>query len=132
MPPHRRVYCTLLYMKLVLLTISCFLFSVTFAQYKIDSSIKTSYIELFQKLPDQIKADKDTEFKNGLGILISIETDTLNKNELQPVDTSLKIFNINSKTGKEEELKKSPSEDEILVKKSPNGFLVVVDLKVIH
>jgi hypothetical protein len=47
---------------------------------------------MFERLPDKVKKENNTEFKNGLGILFSIKTDTLNKNDLVPTDTSLKIF----------------------------------------
>ncbi|MBV9962380.1 MAG: hypothetical protein JO072_09045 [Parafilimonas sp.] len=72
---------------------------------------------MLERLPETMKADISdisSDFKNGLGILFTIKTDTLNKDELRPVDTSIKVYDINPITGKQEPIKTSRSEEELI------------------
>jgi hypothetical protein len=96
------------------LIISIFFCELSFGQYKVDTTLKAEYWLMFERLPEKVKKDKDTEFKSGLGILIGIKTDTLNKKDLGPVDTSLKIFSINQETGEQEPLATNTSEEETI------------------
>ena len=82
-------------MKLFLL-IACFLLcQSSFAQYKVDTSVRAEYMYLFKKLNKESKIEKNRQFRNGLGILIGSKTDTLNKNDFETLDTSFKIKTIN-------------------------------------
>jgi hypothetical protein len=99
-------------MKQSLLFILIIFSQLVLGQYKVDTTLKTEYWTLFEKLSEEVKKEKDTQFRNGLGILTRIKTDTLNINELQPLDTSLKIFSIDQETGEREYLATSRSEQE--------------------
>ncbi|GAO45461.1 hypothetical protein [Flavihumibacter petaseus] len=83
----------------------------TNAQYQVDTNITAAYRKVFQQAPDHIQSLKDTAFRNGLGLLTNIHTDTLNKEHLKPVDTSLQIFIVNKETGIEEPLASSIDEN---------------------
>jgi hypothetical protein len=107
------------FMKQSLLFIFIFFYRFSFGQYNADTTLKAEYWRIFERLPEKVKKDKDTEFKSGLGILIGIKTDTLNKKDLEPIDTSLKIFNINQETGEEEPLTTNPSEEETINAEHP-------------
>jgi hypothetical protein len=106
-------------MKQSLLFIFIFLCQFSFGQYKVDTTLKSEYWRMFERLPEKIKEDKDAHFKSGLGILVSIKTDTLNKNDHEPIDTSLKIFSINQETGEQEPLTTTPSEQETINAENP-------------
>jgi hypothetical protein len=106
-------------MKQSLLFIFIFFCKFSFGQYNVDTAIKAEYQRMFEKLSEEIKKDKDTHFKNGLGILFGIKTDTLNKQDHEPVDTSLKIFSINQEMGEQEALITNPSEEETISVERP-------------
>ena len=103
-------------MKHLLFLLFLFSFELSFSQLKVDTAVRTEYWKLFNRLPEDIKNDK-TEFKNGLGILISMRTDTLNKKDHEPVDTSLKIFSVTGENG--EPLNISPTEEETINSAEP-------------
>lgn len=91
----------------------------SFGQYKIDPDLKAQYREQFKRLPEEVKNDSDTDFKDNLGILFDVEIDTLNKNDFEPIDTSLKLFSINPETGEEEPLATNRNDEETVSMEHP-------------
>ena len=106
-------------MKQLLLLNFIFLFQSSYGQYKVDTNLRSEYRKMFDRLPEKVKEVENSQFKTGLGILIDIKTDTLNKTDLEPVDTSLKIFSIDEKTGEKEPMTTSPSEEETITAAQP-------------
>src|SRR5690606_23699540 len=92
---------------------------LSYGQYKVDSSLKTEYLSVYVRLPENFSKEMESQFKNGLGLLTSIRTDTLNKFEFQQVDPSLKIYSINQETGESEPLIASFNEEETISETKP-------------
>jgi hypothetical protein len=78
-------------MRQFLFIILLFFYQVTLGQYTIDTSLHTQYWTVFERFPDIVKKEKEKHFKNGLGILTGIKTDTINKNEYSGMDHPDKI-----------------------------------------
>jgi hypothetical protein len=86
----------------------------SFGQFKIDTSIRKEYWSKFEKLSLDIKKDEDQFFKSGLAIIVKTKIDTLNKKDILPVDTSIKVIDINLNSGKESPMSISKSDDELV------------------
>ncbi|WP_121357763.1 hypothetical protein [Flavisolibacter nicotianae] len=106
-------------MKQSLLLIFVFLFQSSFGQYKVDTALRGEYRRMFERLPEKVKEVEKSQFENGLGILFNIKTDTLNKADHEPVNTSLKIFSIDEKTGEKEPMIAAPGEEETITEAQP-------------
>ena len=68
-------------MKLFFFILILFFSQASFGQFTIDTSLHAEYWNVFERLPEKYKKEKNTHFKKGLGLLTSIKADTLNKNE---------------------------------------------------
>ena|GEM_PF-4038065 len=81
-------------MKYFFLLAASFAAQLSFAQYRIDSSLRERYWTLFERLPELIRNGKDTSVKKGLGILVELAADTLNKKDRRQDDVSVKIHSV--------------------------------------
>ena len=92
-------------MRQFLFIIFLFFYQASFSQYTIDTSLHTQYWTVFERLPEIVKKERGKHFKNGLGLLVGIKTDTINKNEFvemtdHPEKNQHTSNEINSKDGK--------------------------------
>src|SRR3954464_6700227 len=101
-------------MKPLLLLIFIVAWQLSPAQVIIDSSIKKQFWTLFERLPSKVKDKKDDQFRDGLGMLIRAQTDTLNKQDYASADTSLQGFVFNQQTGEREPLITDPTEEDLV------------------
>jgi hypothetical protein len=106
-------------MKPLLLLIFILAWQLSPAQVIFDSSIRKQYWTLFEQLPGKVKDKKDEQFRDGLGILIRVQTDTLNKQDFASADTSLQGFVFNKQTGEKEPLVADPTEEDLVSKEQP-------------
>jgi hypothetical protein len=106
-------------MRLAFICLCCSLFQTIQAQYKIDPTIKTKYLRLFERLPQEIKEDKSRDFKNGLSVLTGLKTDTLNKKDLEPMDTSVVLESIVAVNEAGGPIEASVKEDEPISESNP-------------
>lgn len=96
-----------------------FLSQPLFSQYKIDSTVKIPYLKVLEKLPAEFKNEIATEYEGGLSFLYSDKTDTLNKKDFRGNFNAIKIYDIDSETGKADSTESAPNEKGQISKNQP-------------
>jgi len=92
------------------------------AQYEVDSTIKYKYQRLFENLPSKIKNGSELDSEWEFGILTSIRTDILRKEDVVLADSSIEVFKTIPQRGKKKPRNSSPTEEESINEKNP-GFV---------
>jgi len=89
-----------------------------FAQYKIDSTVKTNFLRIFEKLPKESVEEFGPASQNGLALLIRDKIDTINKEDLS-TDELITIHDINHESGEVDSAISWPSNKEIINENFP-------------
>ncbi len=122
-------------MRLLVFVILCIVSLSSSAQYKVDTTIKRTYLRLFEKLPEEVK-DKDAlemfAGKPQLGILTYINTDTLNKKDRNVKGAEIMdvvLFDYDPETGESKPNETAPPEEDGILKRSRCFYYVIALLK---
>ena len=116
-------------MRQFLFIILLFFCQVSFGQFTIDTSLQTQYWTVFERLPEIVKKEKEKHFKNGLGLLIGLKTDTINKNEYSGMDNPDKNQNTNPETSTKDPKVFSQSQKEYVSEFQPMWISCICKFK---